>query len=60
MCVQCAIGAMTAGTAATGIKAFIEVRAPWLLSSATAMRAAKFVLAAVWVLTAGLFGAGSG
>lgn len=53
------MGAMTAGSAATGIKAWLEVHAPGFLTSKNAMRAAKVALIASWVITAGMFGTGS-
>ena len=52
MCMQSAMGAMTAGTAATGLRAWLAVRAPSWLTPAR-MRAATVVTLGAGVLAAG-------
>jgi hypothetical protein len=55
MCVQCIAGAMTAGAAATGVRAWLAAHAgPWL--TAGRKRALTGVLIAGAVLAAGLVG----
>lgn len=56
---QCAMSAMTAGVAATGAKAWIETRLPAFATGPAAHRALKIGIAAMWILAAGIFGAGS-
>jgi hypothetical protein len=57
MCVQCAMGAMTAGVAATGMRAWFEVRVP-AMAGMTGKRTLKTLLAAAWIVSAGLLGSG--
>lgn len=52
MCMQCAMGAMTAGTAATGLRAWLALRAPSWLTQAR-MRAATVITLGGGVLAAG-------
>lgn len=52
------MGAVTAGTAATGMKAYLQMRAPGLLTDANMRRATNVALAGLWILGAGLLGAG--
>ncbi len=53
MCAQCAMGAMTAGAAATGMRAWLVARSPsWL--TARRRRAVTGVLLGAGVLAAGL------
>lgn len=55
MCVQCMIGAMTAGAAATGLRGWLVARAPrWL--TPTRKRLLTGALLALGVLAAGLIG----
>lgn len=55
MCVQCIAGAMTAGAAATGVRAWLVVHAgPWLTPGRK--RALTGVLITAGVLSAGVVG----
>ncbi len=55
MCVQCMVGAMSAGAATTGLRAWLVARAPRWLTPAR-QRVLTRVLIAVGVLAAGVIG----
>ena len=59
MCVQCAMGAVTAGAAATGMKAWVEAYVPSAVNTPAAKRVLRFSAYGIWVLAAGLLGAGA-
>jgi len=55
MCMQCMIGAMSAGATATGLRAWLIARQPrWLTPSR--QRHATYALIAAGVLAAGVIG----
>jgi hypothetical protein len=53
MCMQCAMGAMTAGAAATGLRSWLALRSPAWLTPAR-MRAMSAATLAAGVLAAGV------
>jgi hypothetical protein len=56
MCMQCAMGAMTAGAAATGMRAWLTAHTPDWASSPVARRAGRLLFASSFVLAGGLLG----
>ena len=59
MCMQCAMGVMTAGAAATGTRAYLAIRSPRWLTPAR-MRAATITLLGIAVLVAATLVPGPG
>lgn len=55
MCMQCMVGAMSAGATATGARAWLVARAPLWLTPAR-KRCLTYVLLALGVLAAGVVG----
>ena len=55
MCVQCAMGAMTAVAGASGARLWLETRAPWL-ARPRVQKAARRGIVVAGVLAAGVLG----
>ncbi|MCU0258000.1 MAG: hypothetical protein MUC84_07145 [Solirubrobacteraceae bacterium] len=56
MCMQCMAGAMTAGAAATGMRAWLAARAPRVLTPRRMRAATVALLGAAFVLAATALG----
>jgi hypothetical protein len=59
MCMQCAMGAMTAGAAATGTRAWLTAHTPKWAASAALRRTGRLLFVVTFVLAAGLLGGGA-
>lgn len=59
MCVQCMVGAMTAGAAATGSRAWLAAYSPRWLTAARLRAVTVTLLGVAFVLSAGLLSGGA-